>query len=116
MVGEKLVANMETFVQDFASQLRIIEETLDESLSDVWDSTVDPVGLSFEPYEQTKLVELTKSDNKLFNKILIVFASLSSEMKRLTDEVPPAAFPPLRLASLASVPARVRCVRRLSLM
>lgn len=94
MVGEKLVANMESFVQDFASQLRVIEETLDESLSDVWDSTVDPIGLNFEPYEQTKIVELTKSDNKLFNKILLVFASLSSEMKRLTDEANTRFAPP----------------------
>jgi len=45
------------------------------------------VALSFQPYEQTKILELVKTDNKLFNKIIIVFASLCVEMRKLKEEV-----------------------------
>ncbi len=86
-MGEKVLANLETFVQDFSSQLRTIEEAIDETLSDVWDPTVDPISLSLQPHEQAKFFELVKTDNKLFNKIILVFTSLCTEMKKLADEV-----------------------------
>lgn len=38
------------------------------------------------PYEQTSLLQLIKTDNKIFNKIITVLASLCSEMKALQHE------------------------------
>lgn len=72
------------FVQEYGAQLREIEEALDQSLSEVWDVDVDPISLDMRPYEQTTLLELIKTDNKLFNKIMIVFSSLSLELEKLS--------------------------------
>jgi hypothetical protein len=38
------------------------------------------------PYEQGSLLQLIKTDNKVLNKIVIVFAALSSEIEFLTKE------------------------------
>jgi hypothetical protein len=38
------------------------------------------------PYEQASLLELIKTDNKVLNKIVTVFAALSSEMDFLIKE------------------------------
>lgn len=38
------------------------------------------------PYEQTSLLQLIKTDNKIFNKIITVLASLCSEMRSLKHE------------------------------
>ncbi|KAL6052161.1 WASH complex subunit 4 [Balamuthia mandrillaris] len=86
LVGQKLLGKLQGFVKDFAGQLKAIETALEESLSEVWDSTVDPIALSLQPYEQTRIFELIKTDNKLFNKMMIVFASLCVEMRTLSEE------------------------------
>ncbi len=38
------------------------------------------------PYEQGSLLQLIKTDNKVLNKIVIVFAALSSEVEFLIKE------------------------------
>ena len=38
------------------------------------------------PYEQGSLLQLIKTDNKVLNKIVIVFAALSSEIEFLIKE------------------------------
>jgi hypothetical protein len=40
-----------------------------------------------EPHEQTSVLELCKTDNRLFNKIMITFASLVAEVQRLKRHV-----------------------------
>eukprot|EP01088_Endostelium_zonatum_P014541 TRINITY_DN3239_c0_g1_i1.p1 TRINITY_DN3239_c0_g1~~TRINITY_DN3239_c0_g1_i1.p1 ORF type:complete len:1217 (-),score=305.58 TRINITY_DN3239_c0_g1_i1:81-3731(-) len=94
-VGEILLGKMRKFVEDHAKQLKDIEEALDESLSEAWDSTVDPIGLDIQPYEQTKILELIKTDNKLFDKVLIVFVSLCAEMRKLENEAREKYYAPL---------------------
>lgn len=68
-------------------QLQEVEEALDESLSEVWDAIVDPIALAIEPYEQTHILELVNTDNKVFNKIITVFGALCSEIKHLSETV-----------------------------
>ena len=80
----------------------------------MWDATTDPVALAVEvcvcsvclhglsshcalvfallrggvqPYEQTNLVELINTENKLLNKIILVFSALCKESKALVEQV-----------------------------
>lgn len=57
----------------------------------------DPIGLWFQPYEQANLLELVKTDNKLFNKITQTFAALSNEMELLSEEGSAKFYAPLAL-------------------
>ena len=74
------------------------------SQSEVWDPLADPIGttrffllfvialilrqaLIIEPHEQTSVLELCKTDNRLFNKLMITFASLVAEVQRLKRHV-----------------------------
>jgi len=75
------------FVEEYSSQLHEIEEALDETLCDVWDYVADPIGLWLEPYEQTNVVELVKTDNAIFNKLTIVFSYISLEIHNLQEIV-----------------------------
>lgn len=78
---------MKDFIKKYATDLQTLTNALDESLNNVWDATVDPIGLSFAPYEQTNVVQLIHTDNKVFNKIMMIFVSLSSEMTFLKETV-----------------------------
>jgi hypothetical protein len=77
------------FIEEYSSQLHEIEETLDETLCDVWDFVADPIGLWLEPYEQTNVVELVKTDNPIFNKLTIVFSYITLEIHSLKEIVSP---------------------------
>ncbi|KAM6961159.1 WASH complex subunit 4 [Aplochiton taeniatus] len=74
------------FLEDYTSQLRAIEEALDDSIGDVWDFTLDPIALKLLPYEQSSVLELIKTDNKILNKVITVYAALCSEVKKLKYE------------------------------
>jgi hypothetical protein len=78
---------LQQFTKNFHKQLETIEDALEESLSDVWDLTVDPISLDLAPYEQTHILRLVSTDNKIFNKVILVFASLCQEMQSLRDTV-----------------------------
>lgn len=80
-------------MEEYTSQLKGIEEALDDSIGDVWDFTLDPIALKVMhqkplkhllqpeniyitfpphftllqllPYEQSSLLELIKTDNKV---------------------------------------------------
>lgn len=80
---ERHLEKSREFINKYAKELRLIENTIDESLSKVWDIDTDPIELDIRPYEQTSIIELAKSDNKLFSKIIIVFSSLCAEIKKL---------------------------------
>ena len=83
MVGDKQVARMEEFLKEYSTQLRSIEEALRETISEVWDPLKDPVSLNTVPYEQTNIIQLINTENSLFNKVLLVFASLGKESSSL---------------------------------
>jgi len=86
LVGKQLYDKLQSFVSDYWKQLRTIEELLGESLSEVWEPAIDPIGLYLQSYEQTSLIELVRTDNKLFNKIIMVFASLCLEIDQLKTQ------------------------------
>lgn len=87
ILKERQLEGMRDFVNKYSKNLHEIEEAIDESLSKVWDFDSDPVELDIKPYEQTTILELTKTDNKLFNKVMIVFGSLVGEIKKLKSIV-----------------------------
>ena len=87
MVGDKHLEKMSSFLKEYGSQLRSIEEALRETISEVWDPTKDPISLNLKPYEQTNILELVKTENVVFNKVLLVFSSLSKESMTLCKTV-----------------------------
>ena len=87
MVGEKHVEDVENFLKEYGKQLRSIEEALRETISEVWNPQMDPIALKLVPYEQTNILELVKTENTAFNKVLLVFASLCKETTTLIKTV-----------------------------
>ncbi|KPP68340.1 hypothetical protein Z043_112994, partial [Scleropages formosus] len=83
---EVQLKNYVNFLEDYTSQLKGIEDALDESIGDVWDFTLDPIALKLLPYEQSSLLELIKTENKVLNKVITVYAALCSEVKKLKYE------------------------------
>uniref|UniRef100_A0A671RBR3 WASH complex subunit 7-like n=1 Tax=Sinocyclocheilus anshuiensis TaxID=1608454 RepID=A0A671RBR3_9TELE len=83
---EVQVKNYEKFLEEYTAQLQGIEEALDDSIGDVWDFTLDPIALKLLPYEQSSLLELIKTDNKVLNKVITVYAALCCEVKKLKYE------------------------------
>lgn len=48
---EVQLKSYEKFLEEYAAQLRGIEEALDDSIGDVWDFTLDPIALKVLLYE-----------------------------------------------------------------
>ncbi|KAL5013534.1 hypothetical protein ScPMuIL_007804 [Solemya velum] len=86
IVGELQLKKYGEFLEDYATQLKDIEDALDESVGDSWDMTLDPISLQFLPYEQTTILQMIRTDNKIFNKIMSVLASVCCEMAALKHE------------------------------
>ncbi|XP_063053067.1 WASH complex subunit 4 [Engraulis encrasicolus] len=83
---EVQLKNYGKFLEEYTSQLKGIEEALDDTIGDVWDFTLDPIALQLVPHEQSSLLELIKTDNKVLNKVITVYAALCSEVKKLKYE------------------------------
>ena len=45
IVGEAQLRKYGTFLEEYASQLKGIEDALDDSLGESWDFTLDPISL-----------------------------------------------------------------------
>lgn len=45
LAGQKELEKYEQFLKEYSEQLNGIEEALDDTLGDLWDFTLDPVGL-----------------------------------------------------------------------
>ncbi|XP_052261533.1 WASH complex subunit 4-like isoform X2 [Dreissena polymorpha] len=86
IVGELQLKKYGEFMKEYGAQLKDIEDALGESVNDSWDMTLDPISLEFLPYEQTTLLQLIKTDNKVLNKIMTVLAALCCEMCALKHE------------------------------
>mmetsp|Transcript_32874 Transcript_32874/g.82567 ORF Transcript_32874/g.82567 Transcript_32874/m.82567 type:complete len:1186 (-) Transcript_32874:28-3585(-) len=97
-VGERQVQKMQQFASEYGTQLREIGEALDSTLSEVWDPISDPIGLDLTPYEQCGLIELVRTDNKLLNKLMLVFSSLCLECKKLVARARDHFIPVLLIA------------------
>lgn len=86
LVGELQLKKYGKFLEDYATQLKEIEDALDDSIGDAWDMTLDPIAMQSLPYEQTTLLQLIRTDNKILNKVVTVLAALCSEMDALIHE------------------------------
>ena len=94
LVGDIQLQKLRTFVDMYTRQLRDYEEALDESLSEVSDSSADPVALFIQPHEQAEMTQLAKTDNKIFTKVMSVFGTLCNQIRMLRETVSPSrSFP-----------------------
>uniref|UniRef100_A0A8B9LXH7 WASH complex subunit 4 N-terminal domain-containing protein n=1 Tax=Accipiter nisus TaxID=211598 RepID=A0A8B9LXH7_9AVES len=84
--AEVQLKNYGKFLEEYTSQLKRIEDALDDSVGDVWDFSLDPIALKLLPYEQSSLLELIKTENKVLNKVITVYAALCCEIKKLKYE------------------------------
>ncbi|EMP29886.1 WASH complex subunit 7 [Chelonia mydas] len=66
--AEVQLKNYGKFLEEYTSQLRRIEDALDDSVGDVWDFKLDPIALKLLPYEQSSLLELINTENKAETK------------------------------------------------
>jgi WASH complex subunit 7 len=74
------------FLEFYSKNLYNVEETLNKFPYNQFDYDCDPINLESIPYEQASLFSLIKTDNKVLNKIVTVFAALGSEMDFLAKE------------------------------
>lgn len=95
IVGELELRKYGKFLEEYGSQLRGIEHALDETLSDVWNSELDPVSLQLLPLERTTVLDLISTDNKVLNKVISVLAILCWEIDQLNYEAKTVLFPAL---------------------
>ncbi|XP_067134049.1 WASH complex subunit 4 isoform X3 [Centruroides vittatus] len=86
IIGEVQLKKYGKFMEEYGTQLKEIEHALDETLSDIWDMTLDPISLQYLPYERTNLLELISTDNKILNKIITALAAICCEMQELCYE------------------------------
>jgi WASH complex subunit 7 len=86
IVKEVQLRKYGSFLNDYSTQLKEIEKALGETVGDAWDMTLDPISLQFLPYEHATILQLTNTDNKMFNKVMTVLASLCCEMSHLKHE------------------------------
>jgi len=123
LAGEIQLKKYGKFLDEYANQLKSIEDALDESVGEAWDFTLDPIALQIVPYERSTLLELVKTDNKVFNKVITVLAALCSELQELKNEATCKLFPPLLLyeeglseATLEEGEAQIRVGRVLAVL
>ncbi|CAL1541419.1 unnamed protein product [Lymnaea stagnalis] len=86
IVGELQLKKYGNFLEEYATQLKEIEDVLDESIGDAWDMSLDPISMQIVPYEQTTLLQLIHTDNRILNKVLTVLAALCAEIDALKHE------------------------------
>jgi len=83
--GEEHLERFGKFVADHGHDLRVLEHSLDETASEVWDPHTDVVGINHEPAEQCRIHTLIDTDNKEMTKVIGVFAALSEEFATLVE-------------------------------
>eukprot|EP01136_Pigoraptor_vietnamica_P005657 Opistho-1_new@37581 len=76
------------FLEEHGVQLRNIEDAIqaDGAGSDAWDWNLDPIALHMVPYEQTSVLELVQTNNKILTKVLTALSSLCLEIHALRHE------------------------------
>jgi len=97
IAGEQVIAKLTEFVIKHGTQLHDIEEELEENLGEVWDTADDPVSLESKSREQTTLVELIKTDNKILNKVVLVFTNNCLEIKLMVEKAKNTFYAPLKM-------------------
>lgn len=75
-----------SFLQIYSKNLYNIEEVMHKFPYRQFGFDLDPINLESLPYEQGSLLQLIKTDNKVLNKIVTVFAALCCEIDFLIKE------------------------------
>lgn len=86
IVGQLQLRKYGKFMEDLTTQFKNIEQSLDQSITEAWDVDSDLIAIQWDPVENTTLLELVSTDNKVLNKVMTVLAALCSEMKELCHE------------------------------
>eukprot|EP00051_Salpingoeca_urceolata_P019308 m.280544 g.280544 ORF g.280544 m.280544 type:complete len:1394 (+) comp19399_c4_seq16:109-4290(+) len=95
IVGEVQLRKYRTFLEEYATHLVDIEDALDDSLGEAWDFHLDPVVVEPAARETASALELIRTDNKVFNKVIVALLTLCEEMDSLTHEAETTFYPPL---------------------
>lgn len=100
--SHKTVAELElrrynSTVEQHGDQLEEIIEALGPHPLPPWDPYFDSVRLKMTPFEQTSLVQLIRSDNKLVNKVVLALSAVCLEASHLVEEARHQLYPPLVL-------------------
>ncbi|CAF3374323.1 unnamed protein product [Rotaria sp. Silwood1] len=74
------------FLATHKQALRRIEDALGSNITQTWDFDLNPTELKYLPYEQVQVLDLIRTENKICNKIITVFAALCCECKFLVHE------------------------------
>ncbi|CAF0880881.1 unnamed protein product [Rotaria sordida] len=74
------------FLATHKQTLRRIEDALGSNITQTWDFDLNPAELKYLPYEQVQVLDLIRTENKICNKIITVFAALCCECKFLVHE------------------------------
>ncbi|CAI8002431.1 WASH complex subunit 4 [Geodia barretti] len=80
LAGKKERENYEEFIQQYTEQLAGIQAALDDTFGEAWDFSLDPIALQAGHFEHATLLELIRTDHKILNKVVTVFAALCLEI------------------------------------
>ena len=80
------IKKYQNFLKIYSKSLYNLEDILNRFPSNQFNFDFDPINLEALPYEQASLLQLIKTDNKVLNKIVTVFAALCCEMDFLVKE------------------------------
>ncbi|XP_076057621.1 strumpellin and WASH-interacting protein [Oratosquilla oratoria] len=94
-VGEKELKRFGSIVEEHGDQLANIIEALGPHPAPAWDPFADPIMVQLEPFEQTELFTLVRSDNKRVNKVVLALGALCSEIDFLLKEARNDLYPPI---------------------
>jgi WASH complex subunit 7 len=80
------IKKFRSYLEAYSKNLYQIEESLHHFPNNQLNYDSDPINFEAIPYEQGSLLQLVRTDNKVLNKIVTVFAALISEMDILAKE------------------------------
>lgn len=80
------IKKYKSYLEAYSNNLYQIEDSLDRFPHSDLNFDSDPINFEAMPYEQGSLLQLIRTDNKVLNKIVTVFAALISEMDILMRE------------------------------
>ncbi|KAL0477343.1 WASH complex subunit 7 [Acrasis kona] len=89
------------FISDYGSKVAQTESQINTDdntvFAEVWDPIQDPIKFQFTPHEVLRFDEMIVTENKLMQKIILVFANLNTEMQSLKHTAVTQFFPSLSI-------------------
>ena len=85
------------FLRQYTTQLRDVEEAVEETFSDSWDSEWDPLEIQFRPLSNVKLSDVFDPTKEEIDRIFLAFGYLMEEAAALRDEATQSFYAPLSM-------------------